>query len=366
MSLINFDDDNAFPSSSTTTTITTPNNNDDDDNEQHFSVSSHVSHDDGDEALLKKRAFVSLSRDTSNTTLPTSTTTATTSATSSTIIQQSNLAAAPPSDFDLFFIDVTNFLSPSFSGETFNTLSLSLSTKDQPNNSNNSDNNNKSSLLIDDDFSFLTQNPQLQQKKTTTAVTTTPAADFRSLQIMADELRRTSQLRMLVSSGIKFHPLIFILLSLNKSSFSNCVGIGDLESVAQVLVNSIWSFPEIQRHYTTIRTNNWINSHHHHHHICLRSYEGVCGDRTRVSYSRPIRAAARDEARLDAVKRQLAAMLRANERAHFLSLCELASAELRLAHAVDCIDVASLDDNGRIALLNCLFNLLSEGLVNYF
>ena len=87
----------------------------------------------------------------------------------------------------------------------------------------------------------------------------------------------------------------------------------------------------------------------------------MCGDKTRVSYSRPIRAAARDEARLDAVRRQLAAMLRANERAHFLSLCELASAELRLAHAVDCIDVSSLDDGGRIALLNCLFNLLSEG-----
>ena len=46
----------------------------------------------------------------------------------------------------------------------------------------------------------------------------------RSHQIMADELRRTSHLRMLVG-----------------------VGVGSLEAVAQTLVNSIWSFPIIQR-----------------------------------------------------------------------------------------------------------------------
>ena len=46
--------------------------------------------------------------------------------------------------------------------------------------------------------------------------------DLQEVQVLSDEVRRTSQLRQLVASGV-----------------------ADLESVAQVLVNTLWTFPAI-------------------------------------------------------------------------------------------------------------------------
>jgi hypothetical protein len=188
--------------------------------------------------------------------------------------------------------------------------------------------------LLDDDDNSNNNIRALLRQPSVAAQSGAAAIDFRSLQIIADELRRTSQLRLLIGRAV-----------------------GEIESVAQVLVNSIWSFPEMQRLRDTFSCDSVLTS-------SRRKYTGYCGDKTHVVYTRPIRVAARDDARVSALRSQLGAMRLCAERPKFFSLFELAHAELKLAHAVDCVDVALLDDTRRIALLDCLFDLLNEGVLD--
>ena len=144
--------------------------------------------------------------------------------------------------------------------------------------------------------------------------TTTANIDLTGVQVLSDELRRTAQLRALVLNGI-----------------------GELETVAQLLVDSAWSFPTQTRQYTAVGSSS----------------------QERVTYSASFTAAARDRTRIDALKRQLRAISFAHDRTHFLALCEVAHAELRLAHAVDRLDAAALPLDKRRRLLDCLFDILS-------
>jgi hypothetical protein len=155
-------------------------------------------------------------------------------------------------------------------------------------------------------------------KSSSTRSTASTAAaaviDLTSVQVLSDELRRTAQLRALVLRAL-----------------------GELESIAQLLVDSAWSFPTE-----------------------TRQYSAPCGDRERTLYVASFTAAARDRARLDALRRQLRAICFAHERTHFLALCEVSHSELRLAHAVDSLDAAVLSGDARRRLLDCLFQTLSE------
>jgi hypothetical protein len=109
-------------------------------------------------------------------------------------------------------------------------------------------------------------------KRTNSAAST--VIDLTSVQVLSDELRRTAQLRALVLRAL-----------------------GELESVAQLLVDSAWSFPNE-----------------------TRQYSAPCGDRERTVFVASFTAAARDRARIDALRRQLRAICFAHERTHFLAL----------------------------------------------